>query len=127
MYSKIILLIFLPVFAFSQAPNKINFQSVIRNNLGEVQSNKAVNIKISIQSGSMMDSIVYSETHLKTTDASGLMSLKIGTGTIVMGRFDSIKWGKAPHFIKLEGNFSGGNNFILLGTQELMSVPYAFH
>jgi hypothetical protein len=39
----------------------------------------------------MMDSIVYSETHLKTTDASGLMSLKIGTGTIVMGRFDSIK------------------------------------
>ncbi len=120
-------MILLPLFGFSQAPQKINFQSVIRNNLGEVQSNKSVSLKISIQSGSMMDTTVYSEKHLKTTDASGLLSLKIGTGTVIMGRFDSIKWGKSPHFIKLEADFSGGNNFVLLGTQELMSVPYAFH
>ena len=127
MYPKAIFLILFPLFAFSQSPQKINFQSILRNNNGEVVANKNVKLKISIQSGSMMDSIVYSETHLKTTDASGLMSLKIGTGTIVMGRFDSIKWGKAPHFIKLEADFNGGNNFVLLGTQELMSVPYAFH
>ena len=127
MYQRIILLILLPLFGFSQAPQKINFQSVIRNNLGEVQSNKSVSLKISIQSGSMMDTTVYSEKHLKTTDASGLLSLKIGTGTVIMGRFDSIKWGKAPHFIKLEADFSGGNNFVLLGTQELMSVPYALY
>lgn len=127
MYQRIILLIFLPLFAFSQAPQKINFQSILRNTNGEVVANKNVKLKISIQSGSMMDSTVYSETHLKTTDVSGLMSIKIGTGTVIMGRFDSIKWGKAPHFIKLEADFNGGNNFVLLGTQELMSVPYAFH
>jgi uncharacterized protein (TIGR02145 family) len=127
MYPRIILFIFFPLFGFSQAPQKINFQSILRNTNGEVVANKNVKLKISIQSGSMMDTTVYSETHLKTTDVSGLMSLKIGTGTSLMGRFDSIKWGKASHFIKLEADFNGGNNFVLLGTQELMSVPYAFH
>jgi len=127
MYPRIILFILFPLFGFSQAPQKINFQSILRNANGEVVANKNVKLKISIQSGSMMDTTVYSETHLKTTDASGLLSLKIGTGTVIMGRFDSIKWGKASHFIKLEADFNGGNNFILLGTQELMSVPYAFH
>jgi hypothetical protein len=78
MYSKIILLIFLPLFAFSQAPQKINFQSILRNNNGEVQSNKAVSLKISILSGSISGSTVYSETHTKTTDISGLISLQIG-------------------------------------------------
>ena len=127
MYLRIILLILFPLFAFSQSPQKINFQSILRNTNGEVVANKNVKLKISIQSGSMMDTTVYSETHLKTTDVSGLMSIKIGTGTVIMGRFDSIKWGKAPHFIKLEADFNGGNSFVLLGTQELMSVPYAFH
>lgn len=127
MNPKVLFLILFPLFAFSQSPQKINFQSILRNTNGEVVANKNVKLKISIQTGSMMDSIVYSETHLKTTDASGLMSLKIGSGNIVMGRFDSIKWGKAPHFIKLEADFNGGNNFVLLGTQELMSVPYALY
>ena len=127
MYQRIILLILFPLFGFSQAPQKINFQSILRNSSGEVVANKNVKLKVSIQSGSMMDTTVYSETHLKTTDVSGLMSIKIGTGTVIMGRFDSIKWGKAPHFIKLEADFNGGNSFVLLGTQELMSVPYAFH
>jgi len=127
MYSKFLFLFLLPLLAFSQSPQKINFQSVIRNNLGEVQANKSVKLKISIQRGSMMDTTVYSETHLKTTDVSGLMSIKIGNGTVLSGVFSSIDWGNTPHFIKLEVDFSGGNNFVLLGIQELMSVPYALY
>ncbi len=117
MYSKIILFIFLPIFAFSQAPQKINFQSVIRNNLGEVQSNKSVSLKISILSGSISGSSVYSETHTKTTDPSGLISLQIGNGTVLSGVFANISWGGASHFIKLEVDFSGGSNYVVLGTQ----------
>jgi hypothetical protein len=127
MYSKIILLIFLPIFAFSQAPNKINFQSVIRNNLGEVQSNKSVSIKISILGGSISGTTVYSEKHTKTTDISGLISLQIGNGTVLSGVFANISWGNLAHFIKLEADFSGGSNYVLLGTQELMSVPFALY
>jgi hypothetical protein len=127
MYSRIILLIFLPIFGFSQAPQKINFQSILRNTKGEVVANKSVSLKISILSGSISSSSVYSETHTKTTDISGLISLQIGNGTVLSGVFANIAWGDFPHFIKLEADFSGGSTFVLLGTQELMSVPYALY
>ena len=126
MYSKIILFILLPIFAFSQAPQKINFQSILRNTNGAVVSDKSVSLKISILSGSISGSIVYTETHTKTTDQSGLISLQIGNGTVLSGVFANISWGDFPHFIKLEADFSGGNNYVLLGTQELMSVPSRF-
>jgi len=127
MYPRILIILLLPFIGLAQAPNKINFQSVIRNNLGEVQSNKSVRLRVSILSGSVNGSSVYSETHTKTTDISGLISLQIGNGTTLSGVFANIDWGKTSHFIKLEVDFSGGNNFVLLGTQELMSVPYALY
>ena len=127
MYPRIILLILLPIFGFSQAPQKINFQSILRNTNGEVVANKAVSLRISILSGSITGNTVYSETHDKTTDASGLISLQIGIGTVLSGAFSSILWGNAAYFIKLEADFNGGSNYVLLGTQELMSVPYALY
>jgi hypothetical protein len=127
MYLRISLLLLLPLIGVAQLPNKINFQSILRNTNGEVVSNKSVSLKISILSGSINGSLVYSETHTKTTDASGLISLQIGNGTLLSGVFVSISWGDFPHFIKLEADFSGGSNYVVLGTQELMSVPYALY
>jgi hypothetical protein len=124
---RIIILFFFPIFAIAQAPQKINFQSILRNSSGEVIGNKLVSLKISILSGSINGSSVYSETHAKTTDASGLISLQIGNGTVVSGIFANIDWGGASHFIQLEADFSGGNSYVMLGTQELMSVPYAMY
>ncbi len=124
---RIIIMVFFPIFAVAQAPQKINFQSVLRNTTGEVVSNSSVSLRISILSGTVTGTIVYSETHAKTTDAGGLMSLQIGSGTVLSGVFANINWGGASHFIKLEADFSGGSNYVVLGTQELMSVPYALY
>ncbi len=122
MYARIIIILFFPILAIAQAPQKINFQSILRNSSGEVIGNKSVGLKISILSGSIDGSSVYSETH-----ASGLISLQIGNGTVISGIFVNIDWGGASHFIKLEADFSGGSNYVVLGTQELMSVPYAIY
>jgi uncharacterized protein (TIGR02145 family) len=92
-----------------------------------VVGNRSVSLKISILFSSINGSSVYSETHAKTTDASGLISLQIGNGTLISGIFANIDWGGASHFIKLEVDFSGGSNYVVLGTQELMSVPYAMY
>jgi uncharacterized protein (TIGR02145 family) len=127
MYPRIILFILFPLFGFSQAPQKINFQSILRNTNGEVVANKSVSLKISILSGSISGLTVYSETHLKITDASGLISLQIGNGTVLGGVFANIAWGDFPHFIKLEADFNGGSNYVVLGAQELMNVPYALY
>ena len=107
MNARIIIMFFFPIFAIAQAPQKINFQSILRNINGEVVANKSVSLKISILSGSISGSSVYGETHNKTTDASGLISLQIGNGTVLNGVFVNINWGSSAHFIQLEADFSG--------------------
>ena len=97
----------------------------MRNTNGEVFANKAVSLKISILSGSINGISVYSETHAKTTDASGLISLQIGNGTVFSESFSTILLENGAYFINLESDFYGGSNYVLLGTQELMIVPYA--
>jgi uncharacterized protein (TIGR02145 family) len=119
------LILIIPILTSAQAPEKINFQSIIRDNEGVIWSNKAVSLKIGILEGGANGTISYLETHNKTTDMSGLISLQIGTGNIISGAFHQINWSNAPHFIRLEADFEGGNHFLLLGTQPLSSVPYA--
>jgi uncharacterized protein (TIGR02145 family) len=119
------LILMFPILTVAQAPEKINFQSIIRNKEGVIWSNKLVSLKIGILEGGANGTISYLETHNKTTDISGLISLQIGTGNILSGAFHQINWGTAPHFIRLEADFEGGSQFSLLGTQLLSSVPYA--
>jgi uncharacterized protein (TIGR02145 family) len=121
------LFIFTSVTLMAQSPQKINFQSIVRNTNGLIVSNKTISIKISLLSDSITGTQVFSESHAIKTDAIGLVSLQIGSGTALSGSFATINWGNAAHFIKLEADFNGGNNYVLLGTQELMSVPYAMY
>lgn len=119
----IILLIVLK--AMAQAPQKMSYQAVIRNNSNSLLISTMVGMKISILQGSSTGSVVYSETQTPTTNANGLVSLEIGSGTVVTGTFSSINWATGPYFIKSETDPSGGNSYSISGTTELMSVPYA--
>lgn len=126
MYQNLkLIFIIIPFISFAQAPEKINFQSVIRNKEGELWSNKLVALKIKLLEGSPNGQSKYEETHLKTTDKSGLISLQIGSGNILIGSFKNLNWGTSQHFVQLEVDFAGGTQFTLLGTQPLLSVPYA--
>lgn len=130
---QLLFLFFIGVFllssfsVYSQSPGKINFQSILRNTTGEIVSNKAVSIRMSIIRGTINGTSVYVETHTKTTDVSGLISIKLGSGTVINGIFGDIEWGSASHFIQLEVDFDGGSNYVVIGTQELISVPYALY
>ena len=54
-----------------------------------------------------------------------MVSLEIGSGTVVLGTFASIIWATGPYFIKTETDPAGGTNYSITGTSQLMSVPYA--
>ena len=112
---------------FSQGPSKINFQAILRNTSGDIVSNQAVGVRMSIKSGTINNSSLYVETHTKTTDVSGLINIQLGTGTVISGLFGDIEWGSGSHFIQLEVDFNGGSNYVVIGTQELISVPYALY
>jgi hypothetical protein len=110
---------------FAQAPQKMSYQAVIRNISGALVSSSSVGMKISILQGTATGTVAYSETQTASTNANGLVSLEIGSGTVVLGTFAGINWANGPYFIKTETDPAGGTNYSVTGTNELMSVPYA--
>ncbi len=114
-------------FLIAQSPQSFTYQSVIRNNMEQLVANTPIGTRISIIQGSVTGSIVYVETHNASTNANGLLSLIIGAGTVQNGSFSTINWGNGPYFIKIESDISGGTNYSLTATQQLMSVPYALY
>ncbi len=110
---------------FAQAPQKMSYQAVIRNTSNALVTSTPVGMRISILQGSPTGTAVYVETQTPTTNANGLVSLEIGTGTIVIGTFAGINWATGPYFIKTETDPTGGTAYTIAGTNELISVPYA--
>jgi len=110
---------------FAQAPQKMSYQAVIRNSSNALITSTPVGMKISILQGSPTGTAVYVETQTPSTNANGLVSLEIGTGTVVFGNFTTIDWAMGPYFIKTETDPTGGTAYTIAGTNELMSVPYA--
>jgi uncharacterized protein (TIGR02145 family) len=112
---------------FSQAPQKMSYQAVIRNASNELLVNKPVKMRISILQGSATGSSVYSELHSATTNANGLVSIEIGGGTSPTGIFSSINWGNGTYFVKTETDPNNGTNYTITGTTQLLSVPFSLH
>lgn len=112
---------------FAQSPEKMSYQAVIRNGSNVLITNQAIGMQISILQGSISGLAVYVETQLPTSNANGLVSIEIGTGTIISGTFTDIDWAKGPYFIKTETDPKGGTNYTITGTTQLLSVPYALH
>jgi len=110
---------------FAQAPQKMSYQAVIRNSSNALITSVAVGMRISILQGSSTGMAVYVETQTPKTNANGLVSLEIGSGTIVSGTISAINWANGPYYIKTETDPTGGTNYTVVGTSELLSVPYA--
>jgi uncharacterized protein (TIGR02145 family) len=112
---------------FAQSPDAFKYQAVARDASGNILANTAVSFRISILSGSVTGTVVYTETHTGTTNSFGLVDLEIGKGTNPIGTFSGIAWGDNTYFVKVEMDPAGGTTFQDMGTSQLLSVPYALH
>jgi len=110
---------------FSQSPQSFKYQAIARDNTGNVLQNQSISIRITILSGSPTGTPEYAETHSDTTNQFGLFTLQIGNGTVVSGDFTTINWGANTHYAKVEMDETGGPAYQLMGTSQLLSVPYA--
>ena len=112
---------------FAQAPEKMSYQAVVRDASGALVSEQVVGMRIQIKQGSEFGASVYVETQTPTTNANGLVTLEIGTGTVITGSFNSIEWDNGPYFIETETDPTGGSNYSIIGNSQLLSVPYALY
>jgi hypothetical protein len=114
--------------AFAQVPQGIPYQAIARNGQGQPLSNTNVKVRFSILDSTATGAAVYVESHSTTTSALGLFTANVGMGTVSTGTFNAINWGQNYKFLKVELDTTAtGTSYIDLGTQQMMSVPYALY
>jgi hypothetical protein len=112
--------------SWAQIPEKMSYQAVIRNSSNQLVVNQLVGMRISILQGSESGTAIYTETQKPTTNANGLVTIEIGTGT-TSDNFSTIDWGNDPYYIKTETDPSGGTSYSISGVSQLLSVPFALY
>lgn len=116
------------IFSLSaQAPHGINYQAIARDVLGEAITNQAVSFRISLLHGGVSGPAVFIETHDVNTNQFGLVNMVIGQGIPLVGNFETINWAEGPYFMQTELDAAMSGTYTLMGTTQLLSVPYALH
>jgi hypothetical protein len=111
----------------AQAPNKFNYQAVVKDASGNPISG-AMLVRMSILDGSATGTEVYKELFDNAVaDAQGILTLQIGSGQALSNtQWGGIIWESGPKFLKVEIKPSTAANYITMGDpQQLLSVPYA--
>ncbi|OBX22178.1 hypothetical protein BAA08_09550 [Bizionia sp. APA-3] len=119
--------ILLTATTFAQTPEKMSYQAVVRDSGDALVTNQAVGMQISILQTTATGTAVYVETQTPTSNVNGLVTVEIGTGSVVSGHFTTIDWAADSYFIKTETDPTGAASYTIIGMSQLLSVPYALH
>gem|GEM_PF-2617140 len=115
----------------AQVPQGVGYQGVATDANGIELVNQSISIRASVLSGSANGTVEWEETHATSTDTFGLFALTIGQGTSTGNgaqlSFADISWGTNTHYLKIEIDVTGGANYSFMGTNQMMSVPYALY
>ena len=111
----------------AQTPQGFNYQATVRNTTGELIINSNVHFKFNVIQGAQTTVPVFTETHYVPTDDLGQVTLIIGEGTANTGVFSEIEWSLGSYFLGIELSIDGPNDYVAMGTTQLLSVPYALY
>ena len=64
--------------SFAQAPQEFKYQTVLRDDAGEVLENQSVDVQIDIRQTTASGTIAFTETHSVTSSLVGLINLTVG-------------------------------------------------
>ena len=105
----------------SQAPQSMSYQAVARDNAGQLLSDSSATVRFKIHDQSADGEIVWTEVQQVTTNAFGLFNVQLGNITPM----NQIDWGQGLKFLQVE--ILSGDDYLDMGTQQFLSVPYALY
>lgn len=113
--------------AQNKMPQAISYQAVARDAQGKVVAQKPIGIQVEILKGSTTGTVVFSETHTPTSSQTGTINLLIGQGSRKSGTFSSVDWGADTYYLQLSMDLTGGSNYEIVSTTQMLPVPYALY
>ncbi|MEY3984316.1 MAG: hypothetical protein RL160_1875 [Bacteroidota bacterium] len=111
---------------WGQAPSGFNYQAALRNTSGSPLASQNVSLRFTIRDGGVAGSILFQETHNKTTNAQGMISCIVGAGSLLQGAYPTgVQWGTGVKFLQVEADAAGGSSYTEISNTQMMSVPYS--
>jgi uncharacterized protein (TIGR02145 family) len=106
---------------FAQAPALIPYQAVARDASGQTLNGTTINTRFTIHDGTATGTTVWQEVQTVTTSGLGLFTAQLGSSVSLNG----VNWANGSKFMQVEIDL--GQGFVDIGTQQMLSVPYALH
>jgi hypothetical protein len=113
------LALFLSALLMAQAPALIPYQAVARDAAGQPLANSTINARFTIHDASANGTAVWQEMQTVSTSALGLFTAQLGSNVSL----NSVNWAGGAKFMQVEVDL--GSGFVDIGTQQMLSVPYA--
>lgn len=124
MKRTILLFCLMVSFVFEANSQTFNYQSAVRDNAGDLVTNQSIGAQLKILQGGASGTSVYTETHTLTSNAYGVINFAVGGGTTT-NNFSAINWSTQDYWLEIALDITGGTNYVVIGSSQLMSVPYA--
>ena len=124
--SKYLLSFFFLVTCFvleAQPPQLIPYQAVARDNSGNPVLNQNIGLRFSIHDQTINGAVVWQEAQTVVSNNLGIIVTALGGTT----QLTTVDWGSGAKFLQVEMDIAGGSSFLDMGTQQMMSVPYALY
>lgn len=125
---KFIITLLLITFVYAgsaQAPALINYQGVARDSKGTPIVNQNIALKFEVLQGSATGAVIYTDDQ-----PNGVKTNELGLFTTQIGKnapLGQMNWQGGPYYLRVWIDPAGGSNLISLGTQQIISVPFAVH
>ena len=137
----LLIILFTSISASGQIADGITYQAVALDDKGKeiaghdinglIIHSKQINVRFSLLSGSPEGELLYKEVHSTYTDPHGLFSLVIGHGEVspdgLHEKLTDINWGADKLFLMVEIDIRSKGDYKIMGIQQMMAVPFAFH
>jgi hypothetical protein len=107
----------------AQPPALIPYQAIARDAAGNAVLNQNISLRFSIHDQTITGTTVWQEAQTVLSNSLGVVVTNLGA----VSDLSSVNWANGDKFLQVEMDITGGTNYSDMGTQQMMSVPYALY